>query len=277
MNRVDRAFADARANGWDALLIPFVCAGDPSLDVTERCLVEFPRAGASIVEVGIPFSDPIADGPTISSAMHRALGSGMRVRDVMRVVKRARAQTDAAFVAMVSCSIARRFGAEPFAGMLAEAGFDGVIYPDLPLEEAEPFATPARAAGLTVSLLISPATPPARASAIAGASSGFVYAMARVGITGGEGSGGPADLSTYLNGLRGGGGVPVACGFGIATPVDARAIAAVADGVIVGSAIVKAMAEAHGRGEDAAGAGVDLVRSLASAAHGSCASSGFAE
>ncbi len=110
-----------------------MCAGDPDLATTERCLTSFGEAGASIIEVGIPFSDPIADGPTIASAMHRALTAGLRIHDVFECVGRARAEVETPFVAMVSCSIARRFGAREFAKMLAGAGFDGVIYPDVPV------------------------------------------------------------------------------------------------------------------------------------------------
>jgi len=246
-----------------------VCAGDPDLNATERCLVAFPEAGASIVEVGIPFSDPIADGPTIASAMHRALGAGLRVQDVLETVRRARQQTDAAFVAMVTCSIARRFGADNFARMLKEAGFDGVIYPDVPLEESSQFAEPASRAGLTVSLLVSPATPDIRAAEITRASSGFVYAMARVGITGGASTRDDGfDRAAYLNRVRADQDLPVACGFGVSTPEDVRALAPHADGVIVGSAIVREMRQAYENGGDPVEQAASLVRSLAEAAHG---------
>jgi len=268
-NRVERAFRDARERGWESALIPFVCAGDPDLETTERCLIEFPKAGASIVEVGIPFSDPIADGPTIASAMHRALESGVSVRSILETVKRARSQTDAAFVAMVTCSIAQRFGASKFARMLKDAGFDGVIYPDVPLEESAQFAGPATDAGLTVSLLVSPATPDARAREIIRASSGFVYAMARVGITGAGAAENGFDRPAYLARLRDGQALPVACGFGVSTPEDVRELAPHADGVIVGSAIVKEMRAAHEAGADPAERATTLVRHLAVAAYGS--------
>lgn len=266
--RIGRAFAEADKRGWTSALIPFVCAGDPDLETTEACLRAFPEAGASIVEVGIPFSDPIADGPTIASAMHRALMRGVTVRGVLEAVARARAESGAPFVAMVSCSIAQKYGAERFAGMLAEAGFDGVIYPDMPLEEAPAFAGPARDAGLAVSLLVSPATPENRAVAIARSSDGFVYAMARTGITGSGEAGDVSSREAYLKRLRGASKTPVGCGFGISTPEDVRSIAPHADGVIVGSAIVKAMDEARESGADPVARAVELVRSLAEAAHG---------
>jgi tryptophan synthase alpha chain len=265
---VARAFTEAGERGWASALIPFVCAGDPDLLSTEACLTGFPEAGASIVEVGIPFSDPIADGPTIASAMHRALTSGVTVHEVLECVARARAKTDAPFVAMVSCSIAQKYGADRFAEMLAGAGFDGVIYPDVPLEEAPAFTGPARSAGLSVSLLVSPATPEARASEIARASDGFVYAMARTGITGAGASGDGAARAAYLERLRGASETAVGCGFGISTPEDVRAVAPHADGVIVGSAIVKAMHDAHASGGDPVEAAVELVRRLSDAAHG---------
>jgi len=269
-NRIADAFAHARAQNWTSALIPFVCAGDPDLDATEACLTGFPEAGASIVEVGIPFSDPIADGPTIASAMHRALERGTRLRDVLETVKRARSKTDAAFVAMVSCSIAAKFGAPEFARMLADAGFDGVIYPDVPLEESPVFLDPVRALGLTASLLVSPATPDERAARIARASSGFVYAMARVGITGAisdpSKASAPIDIAA-LDRLREASALPVACGFGISTPEDVQRVAPHADGVIVGSAIVRTMHEATSSSKDPVASATALVRTLAGAAH----------
>ena len=156
--------------------------------------------------------------------------------------------------------------------MLVDAGIDGVIYPDVPVEESGEFAGPAKDAGLAAPLLVSPTTTPERAARIARESTGFVYAMARTGITGGTGRslgsrGDGFDRSAYLRGLRGHSGVPVACGFGISTPDDVRAVSGDADGVIVGSAIVKAMHAAHASGGDGAEAATALVASLAQAAH----------
>ena len=262
VNRIERIFGELRGSGRKALM-PFVCGGWPTVESTGAILPKLEAAGASIVEVGIPFSDPIADGPTIAAAMHRALEAGVTPEALIERVRTARAGVGLGLVAMVSVSIVGRFGAARFAGMLAGAGFDGVIYPDLPVEEAEVFTGPAREAGLTATLLVAPNTPAARAERIASASSGFVYLMTRVGITG-EGAG-PGSVRAMVERLRGMSDLPVACGFGIARAEQVREVVhdGGADAAIVGSALVRRMTEAADAGEDGVEAGVGLVRELA--------------
>ncbi|MGD9691666.1 MAG: tryptophan synthase subunit alpha [Phycisphaerales bacterium] len=249
MNRVSEAFA-ALAREKRKGVIPFLCGGRPTRASFGACLLSADRAGATVIEVGIPFSDPIADGPVIASAMHRALQEGVTVEGVFEAVSASRAGVKAALVAMVSVSIVHRIGAARFAKEARGAGFDGVIYPDAPLEEAGRYTEPARSEGLTASLLVAPTTPSDRAGRIAKASSGFVYVLARAGITGaGGGSGKPAGLAERIASLRKVTELPLACGFGISSPEDAASVTAPAprgagaDAAIVGSALVRRVEE----------------------------------
>lgn len=245
--------------------MPFVCAGHTEPETLVRVLPALERAGAGVVEVGIPFSDPIADGPVIASAMHGALSRGTTPGGVFEQVRRVRDSLSMGLVAMVSVSIVYRSGGpEGFARQAAEAGFDGVIYPDAPFDEAGDLLDAARAAGLTASLLIAPTTPADRAEAIAKACSGFVYLLARTGITG-ERSDAP-EVGNRVAGVRAHTKTPIACGFGISTPEHVRAVLRHADAAIVGSALVKRMSRAQAEGEDAVGAAEAFVAELAAAA-----------
>ncbi|MEO1130397.1 MAG: tryptophan synthase subunit alpha [Planctomycetota bacterium] len=263
-NRIDAIFEKLRADGRKALM-PFVCAGYPSIEATTEVLPALGEAGGSIIEIGFPFSDPIADGPTIAAAMHEALQRGLTTEHIFRSVRSIRDSTDAGLVAMVSVSIVQRMGAAAFATQAADAGFDGVIIPDVPVDEAESVLPAFRDANLTTSLLVSPTTPPDRAARIAGACTGFVYVLARVGITG-EGGGGAVptegpSLQQRVAALRAVTDLPLACGFGIASADDVASVvgAGGADAAIVGSAIVKRM----GSGPDAAAVASGFVRELA--------------
>jgi len=250
LSRVVEAFATLTRENRKGV-IPFLCGGRPTIRSFGECLTAADRAGAAIIEVGVPFSDPIADGPVIASAMHRALQDGATVESVFEAVHAARPAVRAAVVAMVSVSIVHRVGASRFAKLASQAGFDGVIYPDAPLEEAERYTRPANAEGLTATLLVAPTTPTERAARIAQASTGFVYVLARAGITG-EGAGpapAPSGLSERLASLRKVTPLPLACGFGISSPEDARSVTAPppagagADAAIVGSALVRRIEE----------------------------------
>ncbi len=249
MNRIDRIFAAHRASSRKALM-PFLCGGSPTLDATRLALPSMESAGASIVEIGIPFSDPIADGPVIAAAMHEALLKGVTPDAVFAAVAQARATTNLGLVAMVSVSIVHRIGAAAFAQHAAKAGFDGVILPDVPLEEAQRTLGPIKDAGLTCTLLVSPTTPPQRAEKIAKACSGFIYLLARLGITGGAATSAidASGIAQRVAMLRSVSDLPIACGFGISTPEHVRAVVAKeagnADAAIVGSAFVKAMTTA---------------------------------
>ena len=266
MNRVERAFASLSDGGRRRAVMPFVTAGDPDLATTGAVLHALDEAGATVCEVGVPFSDPIADGPTIQASMTRALEGGVRVPAVFDTVERCRAAgLELPLVAMVSYSIVHRMGLERFVAAAAGAGFDGFIFPDLPVEEADAVAEAVRGAGMILSMLIAPTTPIKRATRIAAASSGFVYVLARAGITG-ERSDLPEDLGDRLAALREATDLPLAVGFGISTPEQVAQVTAVADAAIVGSAVVRCLhdaAESHpGEPERVAAAVGAMVRAM---------------
>jgi tryptophan synthase alpha chain len=243
-------------------LMPFICGGYPSLDSTAACLYALDRAGASVIEIGIPFSDPIADGPVIAAAMHDALAAGATPARVFEQVAAARPALKAGLVAMCSVSIVHRMGGPAgFARQAAQAGFDGLIIPDVPLEESGEIRAAAAATGLVCSLLIAPTTPPDRMAAIARASTGFVYLLARTGITG-ERDDAPR-IDAPVRTIRAATDLPIACGFGISRPDHVRAVVRQADAAIVGSALVRRIADAAKQGKDPASAAEAFTRELA--------------
>jgi tryptophan synthase alpha chain len=257
-NRIEAIFTDLRAANRRALM-PFVTAGYPSLDVTEQLLPEMEKAGASVVELGIPFSDPIADGPVIAASMHAALQAGVTPAKVFSMVKRVRPRTKIGIVAMVSDSIITRMGPERFVTEASAAGFDGLIVPDLDLDAAQPLAGLARIHNLTFTLLIAPTTSPHRIAKIAALCTGFIYLLARVGITGERDQVEVSGLSERIAQIRSHTDLPVAVGFGISRAEHVKAVTHVADAAIVGSALVRRMGEAN----DPVKAASDFVRTLA--------------
>jgi len=244
MSRIDRIFQELRQRDARALM-PFITAGDPDLATTEVLLPALEQAGASIVELGIPFSDPIADGPVIEGSMTRALKGGVSLDGVMATIRAVRERVELGMVAMVSYSIVYRYGLEAFVADAKAAGLDGFIFPDLPLDEAGPARRVVSEAGLTLSLLIAPTTPIERAQRIAEASSGFVYVVSRAGTTG-EQAQLPPELSERLARLREVTDLPLAVGFGVATAAQVRQVVSEADAAIVGSALVRQIAEHAG-------------------------------
>lgn len=260
MNRIEGIFGRLRESGRRAVM-PFVCGGHPVRGGTGALLEAAQRGGAAVVEVGIPFSDPVADGPVIAAAMHRALESGVTPEEVFSEVRAARERLSIGVVAMVSVSLAMKMG-EPgrFVGLLSEYGFDGFILPDVPLEEARAYVDAARRADVTMSLLISPTTPFKRAQEISQACSGFVYLLTRTGITGTTGD--PIDVGTRIEKLRQVTELPIACGFGISTAEQVSAVLRHADAAIVGSALVRELDAAGREGRDVAGACEAFVRGL---------------
>ena len=221
-------------------LLPFIPAGYPNLDATSATIVELERAGASAVEVGFPFSDPIADGPVIQQAFADALSRGIHVSDILAVVRDVRPRVALPLVAMVSFSIVFRYGSERFVSDAREAGFDGIILPDLPPPEARSVCDAIRSAGLDTVMLIAPTTAPQRRIEIVELCSGFVYFLALSGTTG-ERSELPPDLVENVKQLRALGDCPVCVGFGISRPEHVAMLKGVADGAIVGSALVRRM------------------------------------
>jgi tryptophan synthase alpha chain len=246
---VAQTFADLRAKRQIALM-PFVPAGYPDLETTAKVLPAIERAGASIIEIGIPFSDPIADGPVVQEAFTAALSRRLKLADVFATLKQARATVSLPLVAMVSYSIAYRHGVDRFIADMTDAGFDGLILPDLPPPEAESVVQKVRAAGLDTILLVAPSTPPERRKEIARLSSGFIYYLSVAGITG-ERSQLPPDLAAGVKNMKSLTDRPVCVGFGISTAQHVAQLAGIADGAIVGSAVVRRMKQNQDKGADA--------------------------
>jgi tryptophan synthase alpha chain len=242
MNRIDSIFKQAKESGTPVLL-PFVCAGSPALDSLPTLLRALESGGASIVEVGFPYSDPVADGPIIAAAMHDALGRGITPDLIFDQVRSVRGSIGMGLVAMVSVSIVIAMGGpDVFCAKAKDAGFDGCIFPDMGFAESPPYRDACRKHGLTISMLVSPSTPDERAVEIANASSGFVYLLARAGITG-ERKDLP-DIADRVRTIRRGSQTPIACGFGISTSEQVGAVVAHANGAIVGSALVRRLLDA---------------------------------
>jgi tryptophan synthase alpha chain len=261
MARIDDIFSTLRPVGFKALM-PFVCGGFPRPGLLGQLLEACESGGAVIAEVGIPFSDPIADGPVIAAAMHEAIVAGATPLSVMQEVQSARGKLGLGIVAMVSVSIVHRMGGPAgFAKIAMEHGFDGLIVPDAPLEEAGAIRDACRANDMAFSMLIAPSTPRERAEAIAKSCTGFVYVMARMGITG-ESSQVP-EVANRVQQLRQVTDLPLAVGFGVSNADHVAAVVKHADAAIVGSALVKRLGEAHKAKRDVVRECKDIVASLA--------------
>lgn len=237
MSRLNDAFARARKEDR-AALVAYLMAGDPDLDTCERLALACIRGGANILELGIPFSDPIADGPEIQAAGQRALKAGTRPGDVLDLAASLRRASDVPLVLMTYLNPILAMGLNPFADRAAAAGVDGIIVPDLSFEESGELAQVLDDAHVDLIQMVAPSTPEARARAIGAASRGFLYVVARYGTTGTR-AGLPTEIGPRLAALRRETSLPLAVGFGVSTPEHVRALAALgADGVVVGSAIV---------------------------------------
>ena len=233
-----------------AALAPFVTAGDPDMETTLAVLESLDRAGASLCELGVPYSDPIADGPVIQSSYTRALAAGFTLERLFAMSRTATQRVKMPILAMASYSLIFRRGIDRFVNDAQAAGLAGFVVPDLPIEESDQLDAACRQAGLALVRLVTPTTPPERAEAIARKSTGFLYCVSVAGVTGAR-SELPAGLIERVKWLRTKTDVPILVGFGISTPEQARAVAAVADGVIVGSAVVRHLAEAANQPREA--------------------------
>lgn len=245
MSRIANSFAAAAREKRPAV-IPFVTAGDPDLSFTARLIPQLAAAGADILELGVPYSDPLADGPTIQRASQRALQSGTTVSGVLEAVSGARQEgLKVPIVLLVYYNCIYRRGEERFAQEAAAAGVDGLVVPDLPLEEAGSLRQHARGAGLDLIPLVAPTSTPERLALVGQVASGFIYCVSLTGVTGARATL-PPDLPEFLSRVRdaSGGRVPLAVGFGVSTPDHAREVGRWADGVIVGSALVSRMEQA---------------------------------
>ncbi len=244
MSRIGATFAALRARGERAL-VPFFTAGDPSLDVTERLLVEADRRGADVIELGVPFSDPIGDGPVNQRSADRALRAGTSLVRVLETVARVRERVRAPIVLMGYYNPIYAFGLKAFARTAADAGVDGALIVDLPPEEAADLAAEASVVSLDVIHMVAPTSTPPRLRLIARRSGGFIYVASRLGVTG-ERADVPADLAGQLRSLRMVTTKAICVGFGIAKPEQVATVGAMADGVVVGSAIVRLIEERAG-------------------------------
>ena len=242
-NRFLRTFADLQASGAKALM-PFLTAGYPNIDATGALLKDFESRGVRICEVGFPFSDPIADGPTIQASYTKALAAGLTVRDILDMVAAYRADGgEMALAAMVSYSIVFRHETEAFLAQLVASGFDACIIPDLPLDEAAVAESLAAAAGLCNVMLIAPTTPPERRVEIARHCRGFTYFVSVTGITGERVSLPPETIAAVAE-LRKHTDTPICVGFGISNADTVKTVCDAADGAIVGSAIIHRITDA---------------------------------
>ncbi len=245
--------------------MPFIAAGDPDLQTTAAILRALAERGvADLVELGLPYSDPIADGPTIQASYQRALAGGARPGAILDMLAGLRAGGfEVPVCLMTSYSLVYRPGPAAFVERAAEAGADGLIVPDLPADEAEPLGYELADRGLSHVLLVAPTTPPERRRAIFEHVTGFLYCVSVVGITG-ERNELPPDLADYVRGVRKEARVPVCVGFGLSEPRHVAAVAKVADGAIVGSAIVRRVADHGGEPPEAiASAVAELCADLA--------------
>lgn len=224
-------------------LVTYVTAGDPDIARTEGILRALDRAGADVIEVGVPFSDPLADGPVIQRATERALAAGTTLRDVLEMVKRVRPELKAGLVIFSYANPVLKLGAERFAEMAREAGVDGVLVLDLPIEEAGDFRNLLASRGIDTILLLSPTTSDERLRKAAALGSGFLYAISRLGVTGvrDQLADGAEEMVARIRRVS---DLPVALGFGISKPEHVRAVGQWADAAVVGSALVTVIAEA---------------------------------
>jgi tryptophan synthase alpha chain len=259
-----RQVFDSLREKRELALMPFIPAGYPDVATTAALLPAMEQAGANLIEIGFPFSDPIADGPTIQEAFTAALAKKVKVADVFGAIASARSKVSIPLVGMLSYSIVYRYGVERFVAEARSAGLDGLILPDLPPPEAQGICDRVRAGGLETTLLIAPTTTPERRKQIAELSSGFVYYLSVSGITG-ERDQLPSDLAASVKSLKDLTDRPVCVGFGISKPHHLAQLKGLADGAIVGSAIVKRMKAHEAAGPSKIAQSVaDFIRELRS-------------
>ncbi len=237
--RVAAAFARAKAAGRGAL-IPYVCAGDPDRATSAEILAVLGPAGADVVEVGIPYGDPLADGPTIAAAAQRSLDGGFTFDAALELAAATHRDGAAPAIMFTYVNPVLAYGVERFADALVRAGICGAIVPDVPLEEAAILRAAFEPRGLVLPLLVAPTTPAARAETIAKASSGFVYLVSRLGVTSASKEPDFAWIAERVAALRRVTDLPLAIGFGISTAAHVRRASEIADGAIVGSALIDA-------------------------------------
>jgi len=263
VNRIDKKFAELKIEGKKAF-IPFITAGDPSLEDTIAIVSELESAGADIIELGVPFSDPVADGPSIQRSSLRALESNVSLRDVINTVAKIRAKTQIPIAFLTYYNLIFKYGVEKFVRDAAEAGVDGAVVANLPPEEASELIAAAREHDFASIFLIAPTSTPERVKIVSEACTGFIYCVSLTGVTGARSA--ISDmLAPTLKLIRQHTDKPVAVGFGVSTPEQAEKVAAMADGVIVGSAIINVIAAHVGKPDELLPAVEDFASNLVEA------------
>lgn len=260
MTAIDDLFLRLKSQGKKAFM-PFITAGDPNMAFTRKILRRLDSLGCSMAEVGIPYSDPIADGPVIQASYTRALAEKIKLKDIFSQIGQEATSLSMPLVSMVSYAIIHRHGPERYVDDALAAGFSGAIVPDLLVEESDKLATICRAKNFNLIQLVTPTTPRERALKIAEQSSGFLYFVSVTGITG-ERTQLPTDLVDRVSWLRERTALPICIGFGISKPEHVRLLAPVSDGLIVGSAIVRLLEHASQSEEEALDAMATLTQSL---------------
>ena len=249
MNKIDEKFAELASEGKKGLF-PFLVAGQPDVETMVQLIQKLDGIGVSGIELGFPFTDPVADGPVIQSAFTETLSRGVTVDKIFNSISQLRPTVSIPIIAMVSSSIVYRIGADKFFDRAKESGFDGFIIPDLSLEEAPALAKKVADRDLKMIMLVAPTSPIDRQEKIAKIASGFIYYMSVAGITG-ERDKLPDDMKDNVAKLEELSGTPVVVGFGISNPQQVKMVCSVADGAIVGSAIIRRITEAEKSGETA--------------------------
>jgi len=234
-HRIAGKFRELRARN-EAALIPFVVAGDPNLDVTAALVREFEARGADVIELGVPFSDPMADGPANQRAAQRGLKSGASIAAILSMVSELRRETEIPLILFGYYNPIFHYGCERLCTDAARAGIDALLVIDLPPEEAGELKTPARANGLDLIYVLAPTTPIERARKVVRSASGFIYYVSVTGVTGAR-TALASDIEEHVNNLRGVTDLPIGVGFGISTPAQAAQVARFSDAVVVGSAL----------------------------------------
>jgi len=258
-SRLSEVFERLRLNGRGGL-VTYLTAGDPDADHSTALLLAVARAGADVLEVGVPFSDPLADGPVIQRASERALAGGMSLRGALEIVRRVRTEADTPIVLFTYANPVIRMEPDAFARAAADAGVDGVLILDYPVEEAEPLRAPLRDAGLDPIFLISPTTTEERIRKSAALGRGFLYVISRLGVTGAR-ERLPEDVDRLMQRVRACADLPVALGFGISRPEQVAEAWRLADAAVVGSALVNVVAE-HAASSDLCERAGEYVRWL---------------
>jgi tryptophan synthase alpha chain len=262
MNRIEERFAQLRRDGRKGFIV-YIGAGDPNLAATRALALAFERAGVDILELGVPFSDPLADGLVNQLAAQRGLESGATPPKVLKTVSDIRKKSKIPIVLYIYFNLIHRVGLKKFIGAAAKAGVDGLLVLDLPPEESENYEGLMKASGLCHIYLVAPTTPEDRMEYIVKRGSGFVYYISREGVTGMQAKV-AANLAQQVGKIRAHTKLPVAVGFGVSNPQQAKLVAQNADAVVVGSAVVNQIAE-NGKSKDLAGRAGKFVKSLADA------------